>query len=45
MANDEVERILAARATKEPYLNDGQLDDLAAICKMDAEGARRARRA
>ncbi|MCX6364837.1 MAG: trimethylamine methyltransferase family protein [Actinobacteria bacterium] len=45
VANDEVERILAARATKDPYLDDGQIDDLVEICKMDAEGARRARRA
>jgi trimethylamine--corrinoid protein Co-methyltransferase len=45
VANAEVERILAAHATREPYLNDGQLDDLAAICKIDPEGVRRARRA
>jgi trimethylamine---corrinoid protein Co-methyltransferase len=45
VANDEVERILAARASKEPSLNDAQIDALAAICKMDAAGARRARRA
>ena len=45
VANAEVERILAAHATREPYLNDGQIDDLAAICKMDTEGVRRARRA
>jgi len=44
VANDAVERILAARATKEPFLNDEQIDDLAAICKMDAVGVRRARR-
>ena len=34
-----------ARAAREPYLNDGQIDDLALICTIDAEGARRARRA
>jgi len=45
VANAEVERILAARAAKEPNMNDGQIDDLAAICKIDAGDARRARRA
>jgi trimethylamine--corrinoid protein Co-methyltransferase len=45
VANAEVERILAARGAKTPYLADEQLDELAAICSMDAEGVRRARRA
>jgi len=44
VAKAEVERILAARATKEPYLADDEIDDLAAICKIDADGVRRARR-
>jgi trimethylamine:corrinoid methyltransferase-like protein len=43
VANDEVERILVARAAREPSLDDGQIDDLAGICKMDAESVRRAR--
>ena len=38
VANAEVERILAAHAAKEPYLDDAQLDELAAICRIDAEG-------
>jgi len=45
VANDEVERILAARGANAPYLADDQLDELAAICKIDAGGIRRARRA
>jgi trimethylamine--corrinoid protein Co-methyltransferase len=45
VANAEVERILATRGAKTPYLADEQLDELAAICSMDAEGVRRARRA
>jgi trimethylamine--corrinoid protein Co-methyltransferase len=45
VANDAVERILAARGAKPPYLAEEQLDELAAICKIDAEGIRRARRA
>ena len=45
VANTEVERILAARGANAPYLADDQLDELAAICKIDAEGIRRARRA
>ena len=45
VANDAVDRILAARGAKAPYLADQQLDELAAICSMDAEGVRRARRA
>ena len=44
-ANAEVERLLAAHVAKEPYLDAGQIDDLAAICKIDDEGVRRARRA
>jgi trimethylamine---corrinoid protein Co-methyltransferase len=44
VVNAEVERILAARGGAEPYLSDGQLNELAAICQMDAESVRRARR-
>jgi trimethylamine--corrinoid protein Co-methyltransferase len=44
VANHEVERILAARAAKEPYLADAQLDGLAEICRVDGESVRRARR-
>ena len=44
VANAEVGRILAARATQQPHLADDQLDELAGICKIDAEGVRRARR-
>jgi trimethylamine:corrinoid methyltransferase-like protein len=45
VANAEVERILAVRTTKPPHLADDQLNEVAAICKIDAEGIRRARRA
>jgi len=44
VAQAEVERILKVHAAREPYLADAQLDELATICKMDAEGVRRARR-
>jgi trimethylamine--corrinoid protein Co-methyltransferase len=44
VANAEVERILAARAEKAPYVDDDQLDELAAVCKVDADRVRRARR-
>jgi len=44
VAKAEVERILAARATQQPILAADEIDDLAAICKIDAEGVRRARR-
>ena len=44
VANAEVERILAARATKAPYLDDAQLEELAAVCNVDDELVRRARR-
>jgi trimethylamine--corrinoid protein Co-methyltransferase len=44
VANAEVERILAARAGKAPYVDGAQLDELAAICKVDADTVRRARR-
>jgi trimethylamine:corrinoid methyltransferase-like protein len=40
----EVGRLLAAHADKPPYLDDGQLDELAAICRVDDESVRRARR-
>jgi trimethylamine--corrinoid protein Co-methyltransferase len=45
VANAEVERILAAHAAKEPYVDDAQLAELAAICGVDADDVRRARRA
>jgi trimethylamine---corrinoid protein Co-methyltransferase len=45
VANAEVERILSAHATRAPYLDDGQLEELATICRMDAESVRHARRA
>jgi len=44
VAQAEVERLLAVHASREPYLAEAQLDELTALCKIDAEGARRARR-
>ena len=44
VAGDEVERLLAVHAAKNPCLDDGRIDALAALCKIDAEGVRRARR-
>jgi trimethylamine---corrinoid protein Co-methyltransferase len=44
VANAEVERILAARADKAPYVDGAQLDELAAVCQVDDESVRRARR-
>jgi trimethylamine--corrinoid protein Co-methyltransferase len=44
VANAEVERILAARTEKAPYVDGAQLDELAAVCKVDGEAVRRARR-
>jgi len=43
-AQAEVERILAARADTAPLLPVEQIDELAAICRADAESVRRARR-
>ena len=40
----QVERLLAAHADKAPYLDGAQLDELAAICRVDDEALRRARR-
>lgn len=40
----EVERLLAAHSERPPYLDDDQLDELAAICRVDAASVRRARR-
>jgi trimethylamine---corrinoid protein Co-methyltransferase len=45
VANAEVERILAAHAARGPDVDDAQLAELAAICGVDADGVRRARRA
>ena len=45
VANATVERILAARAAQQPHLDEEQLAELAAICRVDAEGVRHARRA
>ena len=44
VANDEVERHLKAHAAREPFLDDGQLGELAAICRADAESVRCAHR-
>ena len=44
VANEAVERHLAAHASKGPYLDDAQLTELASICRVDPESARRARR-
>ena len=41
----EVERLLAAHATREPYIAGAQLEELAAICAVDDEAVLRARRA
>lgn len=40
----EVERLLAVHAARPPYLDDDQLDELAAICRVDDASLRRARR-
>ena len=40
-----VEALLAAHALKAPYIDGAQLDELAAICRVDEETLRRARRA
>jgi trimethylamine--corrinoid protein Co-methyltransferase len=40
----EVERLLAGRAARAPYLAGDQLDELAAICRVDSESVRHARR-
>ena len=40
----QVELRLAAHATKAPYVDDAQLDEIAAICRADDEAIRRARR-
>ncbi len=40
-----VEALLAAHALKEPYLDGATLDELAAVCRVDEDIVRRARRA
>jgi len=40
-----VETLLAAHALKEPYLDGATLDELAAVCRVDEDIVRRARRA
>ncbi len=40
-----VEALLAAHALREPYVDGSRLDELAAICRVDEDTARRARRA
>ncbi len=40
----QVDLLLAAHAEKEPYLEGPRLDELAAICRVDDEASRRARR-
>jgi trimethylamine--corrinoid protein Co-methyltransferase len=40
----EVERLLAVHADRSPYLDDDRLDELAAVCRVDAASLRRARR-
>ena len=40
----EAERLLAAHAARAPYLDDDRREALAAICRVDPESARRARR-
>jgi hypothetical protein len=39
-----VDARLATHATREPYVDDAQLDEIAAICGADDEAIRRARR-
>lgn len=40
-----VEALLAAHALREPYLSGAQLDEVAAVCRVDEETVRRALRA
>jgi trimethylamine---corrinoid protein Co-methyltransferase len=44
VACEQVETLLAAHADKSPYIDDAQLGELAAICRVDDEAMRRARR-
>ena len=44
VACEQVETLLAAHAAKAPYIDGAQLDELAAICRVDDETMRRARR-
>lgn len=44
VARAEVDRLLAAHATRAPYIDGAQLEELAAICDVGDEAMRRARR-
>ena len=44
MACEQVEALLAAHGAKAPYVDAAELDELAAICHVDDESMRRARR-
>jgi trimethylamine--corrinoid protein Co-methyltransferase len=44
VACEQVEALLGAHAAKAPYIDAAQLDELAAICHVDDESMRRARR-
>ncbi len=39
-----VEHVLAAHATRDPYIHGTQLDEIAAICRVDDDAVRRAHR-
>jgi trimethylamine--corrinoid protein Co-methyltransferase len=45
VACSEVERLLSEHAGRAPYIDGAQLDELAAICRVEDEAVRRARRA
>ena len=44
VAGDEVERLLAVHAARAPFLDDDRLEALAAVCRVDGDDVRRARR-
>jgi trimethylamine---corrinoid protein Co-methyltransferase len=44
VACEQVEALLAAHAGRPPYIDDARLEELAAICHVDDEAMRRARR-
>lgn len=44
-ACERVEALLAAHALRDPYIDGSQLDELAAVCRVDDQTLRRARRA
>lgn len=43
-AREQVEAMLAAHAARQPCLSDAQIDELTALCGVDSESVRRARR-